>query len=317
MPFKSLTMSRVNAALATPIHAVRAMSSDDERKRAAGELFADLAGGSVAFADVVATRFAEWRALFSYLKAFKDDERSAFSVVASSSGVCEFDTWGRERQPMFGDEFGKLLKHAGVVEAIGEDFGVRASARAVEASPARRDTGTSFQSVENVEHAFRKMRTPSRVAHEPMAIEVNVVQEKQSRGLGAATRVERAAEPAPAPAPAPRVKAQMVQNSPPPTPRPAQLSPPPNEYERYTPETRDATLHGASAPAGADDAHVEHLMSYLTGFHGLLFGLKDHVERIRSATIENVAHELARTDARLDTAIARLEAAMGVESGGA
>ena len=317
MPFKSLTMSRVNAALATPIHAVRAMSSDDERKRAAGELFADLAGGSVAFADVVATRFAEWRALFSYLKAFKDDERSAFSVVASSSGVCEFDTWGRERQPMFGDEFGKLLKHTGVVEAIGEDFGVRASARAVEASPARRDTGTSFQSVENVEHAFRKMRTPSRVAHEPMAIEVNVVQEKQSRGLGAATRVERAAEPTPAPAPAPRVKAQMVQNSPPPTPRPAQLSPPPNEYERYTPETRDATLHGASAPVGADDAHVEHLMSYLTGFHGLLFGLKDHVERIRSATIENVAHELARTDARLDTAIARLEAAMGVESGGA
>ena len=109
----------------------------------------------------------------------------------------------------------------------------------------------------------------------------------------------------------------MVQNSPPPTPRPAQLSPPPNEYERYTPETRDATMHGASAPAGTDDAHVEHLMSYLTGFHGLLFGLKDHVERIRSATIENVAHELARTDARLDTAIARLEAAMGVESGGA
>lgn len=315
MPFKSLT-SRVNAALATIIHAVRAMSSDDERKRAAGELFAALAGGSMAFADVVATRFAEWRALFSYLKEFKDDERSAFSVVASSSGVCEFDTWGRERQPMFGDEFGKLLKHAGVVEAIGEDFGVRASARAVEASPARRDTEASFQSVENVEHAFRKIQTPSRVAHEPMAIEVNVVQEKQSRGLGAATRVERAAEPPPPPPP-PRAKAQMVQNSPPPTPRPAQLSPPPNEYERYTPETRDATMQGASAPAGTDDAHVEHLMSYLTGFHGLLFGLKDHVERIRSATIENVAHELARTDARLDTAIARLEAAMGVESGGA
>lgn len=287
------------------------MSSEDERKRAAGALFAALAEGSVTFNDVVAARFAEWRALFSYLKQLKDDERSAFSSVASSSGVCEFDTWGRERQPMFGDEFGKMLKHAGVVEAIGDDLGVRASVAAA-ASPARRDDTAAFEGVENVEHAFRRMKTPSRVVREPVEIEVNVVQEKATRGLGAATRVERATEPTPAPAPAPR---SVVQNSPPPTPRPAQLSPPPNEYERYTPQTtQETTTTGATA---SDDAHVEHLMSYLTGFHGLLFGLKDHVERIRSATIENVAHELARTDARLDTAIARLEAAMGVESGGA
>lgn len=111
-----------------------------------------------------------------------------------------------------------------------------------------------------------------------------------------------------------RATPATVKKSPPPTPMPAQLSPPQSEYVGGTPTTRGVATKTV-ADGSADAAHVEHLMSYLTGFHGLLFGLKDHVKRIREATVENVAHELARTDARLDTAIARLEAAMGVESG--
>lgn len=139
-------------------------------------------------------------------------------------------------------------------------------------------------------------------------MDADYAQEKPAArtGLGGAARVAVAPEPTNG---TPQMRVQAAQKSPPPTPRPAQLSPPANEYSDYAAKTPQAS-------AATNEAHVEHLMSYLTGFHGLLFGLKDHVERIRGATIENVAHELARTDARLDTAIARLEAAMGVESGG-
>ncbi len=151
-----------------------------------------------------------------------------------------------------------------------------------------------------------------------MESDVNYVQEKPARresrsnggGLGAPTRVAGTREPARAGS---MPTTQMVQKSPPPTPMPSQLSPPQSEYE--TPPNGALARASPRAVTSANAEHVEHLMSYLTGFHGLLFGLKDHVERIRGATIENVAHELARTDARLDTAIARLEAAMGVESG--
>ena len=297
---------------------------EDEQKARGVSLFVELASGSASFADVVSARYAEWRNLFRILKELKADETSALrSVSLDALAPTDFGNWGRERQPMFADEFGKFLAHEGCVEAVAEDLDARDALEAARsgapppvakaATPAERATTP----VREVERSFRRMKTPS-AGGRVMESDVNYVQEKPARresrsnggGLGAPTRVAETREPARAGSMPPT---QMVQKSPPPTPMPSQLSPPQSEYE--TPPNGALARASPRAVTSANAEHVEHLMSYLTGFHGLLFGLKDHVERIRGATIENVAHELARTDARLDTAIARLEAAMGVESG--
>jgi hypothetical protein len=249
--------------------------------------------------------------LFRVLKDLKNDDASALAGVArDASSPTEFEQWGRERSPMFADEFEKFLSDARCVEAVGEDLGASARVRdrdAGKTATPRRDA----EAAKEVEKSFRKMKTPSRAVEVEVAqVESFVVEKPRGGGAGATTRAETR-EPMRANVTPPVARAtQVAQKSPPPTPMPSQLSPPQSEYA--TPASGRKPPNGASA---TDAAHVEHLMSYLTGFHGLLFGLKDHVERIRGATIENVAHELARTDARLDTAIARLEAAMGVESG--
>ena len=278
------------------------------------DLFVELATRSSTFAGVVQTRYAEWRNLFRVLKDLKNDETSALSSVArDASSPTDFEQWGRERSPMFADEFEKFLSDARCVEAVCEDLGaserVRGRATGETSTPVRETP----EAVKDAEKSFRKMKTPSRAVEVEMGAEKmeNFVAEKpRGGGLGAAARVETR-EPMRANVTPPPRAAQVVQKSPPPTPMPSQLSPPQSEYA--TPASGRKPKNGAASASEA--AHVEHLMSYLTGFHGLLFGLKDHVERIRGATIENVSHELARTDARLDTAIARLEAAMGVESG--
>lgn len=291
--------------------------AERESRRRATELFVELASGSTTFTAVVSTRYAEWRNLFRVLKELRDDETSALrGCAADGSAPTDFESWGRERSPMFADEFGKFLRHEGCVGAVEVDLGCEALARRAETpagksapgTPVGRDAtnGTVVDAgVVEVEKSFRRMKTPSRASG---SMEADYAHEKPAArtGLGGAARVTVAPEPTNG---TPQMRAQAAQKSPPPTPRPAQLSPPANEYADYAAKTPQAS-------AATNEAHVEHLMSYLTGFHGLLFGLKDHVERIRGATIENVAHELARTDARLDTAIARLEAAMGVESGG-
>jgi len=293
--------------------------AERESRRRAAELFAELASGSTNFSAVVSTRYAEWRNLFRVLKELRDDETSALrGCAADGSAPTDFESWGRERTPMFADEFGKFLRHEGCVAAVEVDLGCEASAGARAKSvetPAGKGGGTPVgrhatngaamdSGVVEVEKSFRRMKTPSRASE---ALETDYARDKPAArtGLGGAARVAVAPEPTNG---TPQMRAQAAQKSPPPTPRPAQLSPPANEYADHAATTPQPSV-------ASNKAHVEHLMSYLTGFHGLLFGLKDHVERIRGATIENVAHELARTDARLDTAIARLEAAMGVESG--
>lgn len=297
---------------------------EDEQKARGVSLFVELASGSASFVDVVSARYAEWRNLFRILKELKADETSALrSVSLDASAPTDFGNWGRERQPMFADEFRKFLEHEGCVEAVAEDLDAREALEAARSgappptakatTPAAKETTP----VREVERSFRRMKTPSAGGGRVLEPDVNYVQEKPARresrssggGLGAPTRVE-AREHARVESTPPT---QIVQKSPPPTPMPSQLSPPQSEYA--TPPNGTLARASPRAATSANAEHVEHLMSYLTGFHGLLFGLKDHVERIRGATIENVAHELARTDARLDTAIARLEAAMGVESG--
>lgn len=289
---------------------------EDEQKARGASLFVELASGSASFADVVSARYAEWRNLFRILKELKADETSALrSVSLDASAPTDFGNWGRERQPMFADEFGKFLAHEGCVEAVAEDLDAREALEAARSGapppPAKAATPAAKETtpVREVERSFRRMKTPAAGGGRVLEPDVNYVQEKPARresrssggGSGAPTRVESTPP------------TQIVQKSPPPTPMPSQLSPPQSEYA--TPPNGTLARASPRVAPSANAEHVEHLMSYLTGFHGLLFGLKDHVERIRGATIENVAHELARTDARLDTAIARLEAAMGVESG--
>ena len=249
--------------------------------------------------------------MFRVLKDLKNDETSALSSVArDASSPTDFEQWGRERSPMFADEFEKFLSDARCVEAVCEDLGASERVRGRAAGETSTPVREAPEAVKDAEKSFRKMKTPSRaVEMEAEKMENFVAEKPRGGGLGAAARVETR-EPMRANVTPPARAAQVVQKSPPPTPMPSQLSPPQSEYA--TPASGRKPKNGASA---SEAAHVEHLMSYLTGFHGLLFGLKDHVERIRGATIENVSHELARTDARLDTAIARLEAAMGVESG--
>lgn len=301
---------------------------DDDARRRSADLFVALASRQTTFADVIKDKFAEWRQLFVGMKSLKKDDGSALSGVAQRSGApCEFDTWGRERSPMFSDEFERFLADEACVEACAEDLGAFEALRAALAGAASGREKTPVKTpgsvagggigggdvASEVERSFRRMKTPSASAAERDAEPESFVVEKPRaasvRGtLGGATRVETVAAPTREPMranvtpPPTRTAGMTVKKSPPPTPMPAQLSPPQSEYANTTPTI-------------GDEAHVEHLMSYLTGFHGLLFGLKEHVKRIREATVENVAHELARTDARLDTAIARLEAAMGVESG--
>jgi hypothetical protein len=292
----------------------------------------ELARGTSDFSTVVSTRYAEWRNLFRVLKELKRDESSALrSVSIDATAPMDFDNWGRERSPMFADEFGKFLRHGGCVDAVREDLGCAGTpasgggstpAKAVSPVVAGRvASAVGGGGVDVVEKSFRRMKTPSKaresagVEEESFVVDQSrrVGEPKSARGvLGGASRVQVSQTPAMNDVMSPAMnRSQVAMKSPPPTPRPAQLSPPPNEYADYSGKATHAPSPGER---GAEES-VEHLMSYLTGFHGLLFGLKDHVERIRGSTVENVAHELARTDARLDTAIARLEAAMSVESG--
>ena len=99
---------------------------EDEQKARGVSLFVELASGSASFADVVSARYAEWRNLFRILKELKADETSALrSVSLDASAPTDFGNWGRERQPMFADEFGKFLAHEGCVEAVAEDLDAR------------------------------------------------------------------------------------------------------------------------------------------------------------------------------------------------
>lgn len=262
----------------------RAMTSGDadvesSRLAIARDVFCALRSRQCAFEDVLRDRFADWRALFATLKELKARDGSALRDVAKATSSCEFEHWGRERSAMFVDEFAKMMANAAVVEAIGDDLGCAPTERERTGRGAREGNASSGE--------------PSGSAFGMITVQRELeLSDARERGRETPTMGSRG----------------RARNSPPPTPRPSHLSPPPNEYGKYA-------IKVDASPTADDDAHTEHLMSYLTGFHGLLFGLKDHVERIRTATIENVAEELARTDARLDTAIARLEAAMSVESG--
>ena len=280
----------------------RAMTSGDadvesSRLAIARDVFCALRSRQCAFEDVLRDRFADWRALFATLKELKARDGSALRDVAKATSSCEFEHWGRERSAMFVDEFAKMMANAAVVEAIGDDLGCAPTERERTGRGAREGNASSGE--------------PSGSAFGMITVQRELeLSDARERGretptMGSRGRARNSPTPTPTPTPASRERAR---NSPPPTPRPSHLSPPPNEYGKYA-------IKVDASPTADDDAHTEHLMSYLTGFHGLLFGLKDHVERIRTATIENVAEELARTDARLDTAIARLEAAMSVESG--
>ena len=114
---------------------------EDEQKARGVSLFVELASGSASFADVVSARYAEWRNLFRILKELKADETSALrSVSLDASAPTDFGNWGRERQPMFADEFGKFLAHEGCVEAVAEDLDARDAFEAAQrcAAPADR-----------------------------------------------------------------------------------------------------------------------------------------------------------------------------------
>lgn len=105
--------------------------AERESRRRATELFVELASGSTTFSTVVSTRYAEWRNLFRVLKELRDDETSALrGCAADGSAPTDFESWGRERSPMFADEFGKFLRHEGCVRAVELTWGARLWRRA-------------------------------------------------------------------------------------------------------------------------------------------------------------------------------------------
>ena len=254
---------------------------DSEVAEKARGVFAALAVRGRPFEEVLASDFADWRMFFRFVKDASADPTTALGELNATSFLGKHDismsAWGKsvkERSLLFKEEFEKFMRIERVREALAADLGV-------ETPPLPSASNPSNESVAAGD--VQKNDASPRLAASPRA---------------------RMAPDVPSAAPPPRAAS---------SPRGATASSTPASGEA-------ATKKNAAAPAPAEPGtvpaafHRERVLAYLDGFKTLLLDLRTKVDEIATASVLTAGGAVERADARLETALARVDAMVEEES---
>jgi len=264
---------------------------DPEVAERARGVFDALAVRGRPFEDIQASDFADWRMFFRFVKDASADPTTALGELNATSFLGKHDisvsAWGKsvkERSPLFKEEFDKFMRIERVREALAADLGVETPPRGVEANHENVAAGDpSPPSVSNdASHpavpAVPSSTPPRRVASSPRGAAA-------SNGDGDAAFGDGANE-------------TRFRN--------ADISAGGDGSAVETAETHSHII--------TSEFHRERVLAYLDGFKTLLVDLRQKVDEIATANVLTVGGAVERADARLETALARVDAMVQEET---
>ena len=248
---------------------------DSEVAEKARGVFAALAVRGRPFEEVLASDFADWRMFFRFVKDASADPTTALGELNATSFLGKHD--------ISMSAWGKSVK---------------------ERSPLFKEEFEKFMRIERVREALAAdlgVETPPlRASNGDESVAAGGVSNDASPQLAASPRA-RMAPGVPSGAPPPRAAS---------SPRGATAS--------STSASGEAATNVA-APALAEPAvpaafHRERVLAYLDGFKTLLLDLRTKVDEIATASVLTAGGAVERADARLETALARVDAMVEEES---
>jgi len=252
---------------------------DSEVAEKARGVFAALAVRGRPFEEVLASDFADWRMFFRFVKDASADPTTALGELNATSFLGKHD--------ISMSAWGKSVKERSLL--FKEEF-------------------EKFMRIERVREALAAdlgVETPPlpSASNGDESVAAGDVSNDASPRLAASPRA-RMAPDVPSAAPPPRAAS---------SPRGATASSTPASGEA-------ATKKNAAAPAPAEPGtvpaafHRERVLAYLDGFKTLLLDLRTKVDEIATASVLTAGGAVERADARLETALARVDAMVEEES---
>jgi hypothetical protein len=257
---------------------------DPEVAERARGVFDALAVRGRPFEDIQASDFADWRMFFRFVKDASADPTTALGELNATSFLGKHDisvsAWGKsvkERSPLFKEEFDKFMRIERVREALAADLGVETPPR-VEAKDENVAARPSVSN-EHLSHpavpAVPSSTPPRRVASSPRGAAA-------SNGDGDAAFGDGANE-------------TRFRNA-----------------DRASPSGDGVETTGTTHVTS--EFHRERVLAYLDGFKTLLVDLRQKVDEIATANVLTVGGAVERADARLETALARVDAMVQEET---
>ena len=252
---------------------------DSEVAEKARGVFAALAVRGRPFEEVLASDFADWRMFFRFVKDASADPTTALGELNATSFLGKHD--------ISMSAWGKSVKERSLL--FKEEF-------------------EKFMRIERVREALAAdlgVETPPlpSASNGDESVAAGDVSNDASSRLAASPRARMAPD---VPSAAPPLRAAS-------SPRGATASSTPASGEA-------ATKKNAAAPAPAEPGtvpaafHRERVLAYLDGFKTLLLDLRTKVDEIATASVLTAGGAVERADARLETALARVDAMVEEES---
>lgn len=265
--------------------AARVIMNPEVAERARG-VFDALAVRGRPFESILASDFADWRMFFRFVKDASADPTTALGELNAASFLGKHDisvsAWGKsvkERSPLFKEEFEKFMRIERVREALAADLGVETPPR-VEAKDENVAAGDpSPPSVSNdASHQIPAApAVPSSTP--PRRVASSPRGAAASNGDGDAAFVAAA-----------------------------------SERFRNPHGAGDDDVETTQTTHVTSEFHRERVLAYLDGFKTLLLDLRQKVDEIATANVLTVGGAVERADARLETALARVDAMVQEES---
>ena len=251
---------------------------DSEVAEKARGVFAALAVRGRPFEEVLASDFADWRMFFRFVKDASADPTTALGELNATSFLGKHD--------ISMSAWGKSVK---------------------ERSPLFKEEFEKFMRIERVREALAAdlgvETPPSRASNGDESVAAGGVSNDASPRLAASPRA-RMVPGVPSGAPPPRAAS---------SPRGVTAS------KSSTDSSPNGAAPAPAEPAPAEPAvsaafHRERVLAYLDGFKTLLLDLRTKVDEIATASVLTAGGAVERADARLETALARVDAMVEEES---
>ena len=266
--------------------AARIIMDPEVAERARG-VFDALAVRGRPFEDIQASDFADWRMFFRFVKDASADPTTALGELNATSFLGKHDisvsAWGKsvkERSPLFKEEFDKFMRIERVREALAADLGVETPPRV----EAKDENVAARPSVSN-EHLSHPAVPPVPSSTPPRRVASSPRGAAASNGDGDAAFGDGANE-------------TRFRN--------ADISAGGDGSAVETAETHSHII--------TSEFHRERVLAYLDGFKTLLVDLRQKVDEIATANVLTVGGAVERADARLETALARVDAMVQEET---
>ena len=238
------------------------------------------------FESILASDFADWRMFFRFVKDASADPTTALGELNAASFLGKHDisvsAWGKsvkERSPLFKEEFEKFMRIERVREALAADLGVETPPR-VEAE--NENVAAGDPSPPNVSNdASHQIPAAPAVPSStpPRRVASSPRGAAASNGDGDAAFVAAA-----------------------------------SERFRNPHGAGDDDVETTQTTHVTSEFHRERVLAYLDGFKTLLLDLRQKVDEIATANVLTVGGAVERADARLETALARVDAMVQEET---